>query len=196
MKQNRKNKFLFGQTHPLVVILLIVVGLIILSNFLSAPKTDTTQKQEEPVSPQQKTATRKVGGELPTLTLYNTATVQENKVIVKTALSALAQAQETLMGQNIKPTDMTSEGLAKYFNRQMNCQGTGNKILCVNGYEYIFIGDGKCNIPNGCYVTIDTNGEKAPNEEWTDPNSPKDRVSVPIQFEYGNLSFKMPSIVE
>ena len=189
MKTNLKNKC--GEIHPLVIILLIVIAIIAISVFIFSNKT-TPQGGNATIPESQRI--NKNNGEIPTLTLYNTATAQGNKAMAKTAISALMQAHDILIGKNIKPTDMSSEGLAKYYNEQMNCQVSDNKLLCVNGYEYIFNTDGTCNTSDTCSVIIDVNGEKGPNEEWTDPNTPKDRVKYTLVKEKNNGGFaiKMP----
>ncbi len=191
MKTNLKNKR--GEIHPLVIILLIVIAIIAISVFIFFNKT-TPQGGNATIPESQRI--NKNNGEIPTLTLYNTATAQGNKAMAKTAISALMQAHDILIGKNIKPTDMSSVGLAKYYNEQMNCQVSDNKLLCVNGYEYIFNTDGTCNTSDTCSVIIDVNGEKGPNEEWTEPNKPKDRITVRVEYVNSNLNFVMPDIIE
>ncbi len=194
MKKHLKNKN--GQIHPVAVLLLIIIGIVAITSFFSSQSAnETPQKVKTATSQQNRNTDKRKTSEIPTLTLYNTATNQQNKVIVKNAISALVQAQEMQSGKKLSQKHLTSEGLAKYYNEQMNCQQSENKLFCIGGYEYIFVGDGNCNTAYECYVIIDANGSKGPNEEWTDPNTPKDRVRISFGIDNGYINIQTPEIL-
>lgn len=82
----------------------------------------------------------------------------------------------------VKLKDFRSENLMKYFNEDGIFEKTGSNKLVepLTGAVLEFNSDGKCKKEN-CSIIVDLNGEKGPNELWTDPEDPKDRINFIIK---------------
>lgn len=120
--------------------------------------------------------------------MMNTSSNQDSFAAIK-AYNILRQGAMLNVAKEIEITDISSEGLRDYFNKALNgkCKSSKNRTLCDDGIGYIFESDGKCTAEGDCYIIVDTNGSKEPNEEWTDPNHPKDRIKIPLKVTVENL---------
>lgn len=77
----------------------------------------------------------------------------------------------------IKLKDYNVDALMNYFNEDNLFKKLGsNKLVEPNtGATLEFNSDNKCR-ENNCTITIDFNGNKGPNEVWSQSDSPKDRI--------------------
>lgn len=84
--------------------------------------------------------------------------------------------------KGIKLKDFSSENLAKYFNEEgiFSKKGTNVLVEPITGATLEFNSDGECKNEN-CTITVDMNGEKGPNEFWTQEDLPKDKIKFIIK---------------
>ena len=84
--------------------------------------------------------------------------------------------------KGVKLKDFSSENLAKYFNEEGIFSKKGTNILVepITGATLEFNSDGECKSEN-CTITVDMNGEKGPNEFWTQEDLPKDKIKFIIK---------------
>ena len=128
--------------------------------------------------------------------LMNSTNTQQYKIGGKKAVSILSQGTQLATAKEEKITDASSEGLAQYFyDNALSGKKARNRILTSDGIGYIFEGDGSCATPNACSIVVDVNGSKEPNEEWTDPNYPKDRIRIPLEIRDGYVIIKGPDVL-
>ena len=87
---------------------------------------------------------------------------------------------KTIKGVKLK--DFSSENLAKYFNEEgiFSKKGTNVLVEPITGATLEFNSDGECKSEN-CTITVDMNGEKGPNEFWTQEDLPKDKIKFIIK---------------
>lgn len=84
--------------------------------------------------------------------------------------------------KGVKLKDFSSENLAKYFNEEgiFSKKGTNTLVEPITGATLEFNSDGECKSEN-CTITVDMNGEKGPNELWTQEDLPKDKIKFIIK---------------
>lgn len=84
--------------------------------------------------------------------------------------------------KGVKLKDFSSENLAKYFNEEgiFSKKGTNVLVEPITGATLEFNSDGECKSEN-CTITVDMNGEKGPNEFWTQEDLPKDKMKFIIK---------------
>lgn len=84
--------------------------------------------------------------------------------------------------KGVKLKDFSSENLAKYFNEEgiFSKKGTNVLVEPITGATLEFNSDGECKSEN-CTITVDMNGEKGPNEFWTQEDLPKDKIKFIIK---------------
>lgn len=84
--------------------------------------------------------------------------------------------------KGVKLKDFSSENLAKYFNEEgiFSKKGTNTLVEPITGATLEFNSDGECKSEN-CTITVDMNGEKGPNEFWTQEDLPKDKIKFIIK---------------
>lgn len=84
--------------------------------------------------------------------------------------------------KGVKLKDFSSENLAKYFNEEgiFSKKGTNVLVEPITGATLEFNSDGECKSEN-CTITVDMNGEKGPNELWTQEDLPKDKIKFIIK---------------
>ena len=84
--------------------------------------------------------------------------------------------------KGVKLKDFSSENLAKYFNEEgiFSKKGTNVLVEPITGATLEFNSDGECKSKN-CTITVDMNGEKGPNEFWTQEDLPKDKIKFIIK---------------
>ncbi len=84
--------------------------------------------------------------------------------------------------KGVKLKDFSSENLAKYFNSDgiFSKKGTNVLVEPITGATLEFNSDGECKGEN-CTITVDMNGEKGPNEFWTQEDLPKDKMKFIIK---------------
>ena len=84
--------------------------------------------------------------------------------------------------KGVKLKDFSSENLAKYFNEEgiFSKKGTNVVVEPITGATWEFNSDGECKSEK-CTITVDMNGEKGPNEFWTQEDLPKDKIKFIIK---------------
>ena len=89
--------------------------------------------------------------------------------------------------KGVKLKDFSSENLAKYFNEEgiFSKKGTNVLVEPITGATLEFNSDGECKSEN-CTITVDMNGEKGPNEFWTQEDLPKDKIKFIIKRNDNN----------
>jgi len=77
----------------------------------------------------------------------------------------------------VKLKDFSVDNLMKYFNEDniFGKKGSNKLVEPITGAVLEFNSDGKCKKDN-CTITVDFNGDKGPNEFWTNSDEPKDKV--------------------
>ncbi len=82
----------------------------------------------------------------------------------------------------VKLKDFTTQNLIKYFNEDNLFEqlGTNKLVEKTTGATLEFNSDNECK-KNNCTITIDLNGDKGPNEVWTNMATPKDRIIFTIK---------------
>lgn len=115
---------------------------------------------------------------LPVELLYETAKKVElkaSKNFVQKLLINQVMRNSSING--VKLSDYKVEDLMEYFNSDDLFEKIGtNKLVEPNtGATLEFNSDDTCKKDN-CTITVDLNGDKGPNEVWTNSEDPKDRI--------------------
>lgn len=82
----------------------------------------------------------------------------------------------------VKLKDFSVDNLIEYFNEDKIFKQISPTKLQepLTGATLEFDSDGKCKKEN-CTITVDFNGDRGPNEIWSDPDDPKDRMIFKIK---------------
>ena len=97
---------------------------------------------------------------------------------------------------DVRLTDYSAEGILKYFNSNNAFRQVSPTMLVEPriGATLIFQSDGRCD-GNSCKILVDLNGDKGPNQFWTDSAAPQDRVIFNLRKTgNGGLDVEFPNL--
>lgn len=100
---------------------------------------------------------------------------------IQNLLTTQIMKNSSINGVRLK--DYSTDNLMQYFTEDDIFQklGTNKLVEPRTGATLEFNSDDNCKNDSACTITVDLNGDKGPNEVWTNSQMPKDKIIFTIK---------------